>query len=107
MPQTGAAQGRLMDQLQRQARFHSFGSLRRPAADQVPDSQPQQFGDQQPDAGQVAHDLVGEALSHPVLEAAGIARDGLGAPSRDLNRDGRLSVGAVAMEFFFEDRTSR
>ena len=79
VPQPGAAQRRLVDQLQRQARFHALRALSGPAAHQVPGPQAEQLGDQQPDAGQVSHDLVGEELSHAVLDAPWIARDGLGA----------------------------
>ena len=107
VPQAGAAQRRLVDQLQRQARPHAFRALTGPAAHQVPGPQAEQLGDQQPDAGQVSHDLVGEELSHAVLDAARIARDGLGALPVRPDLDGRLRARAVAIEFFFEGRTSR
>ena len=107
VPQPGAAQRRLVDQLQRQARPHALRALSRPAAHQVPGPQAEQFGDQQPDAGQVSHDLVGEELSHAVLDAPRVARDGLGALLGGPDLDRRLRARAVAIEFFFEGRTPR
>ena len=107
VPQAGAAQRRLVNQLQRQARFHSLRALSRPAAHQVPGPQAQQLGDEQPDAGQVSHDLVGEKLSHAVLDAPRITGDGFGAFLGGPYLDGRLRARAVAIEFFFEGRTSR
>ena len=105
--QSGTAQRRLVNQLQRQARSHAIRVLSRPAADQVPGAQAQQLGDQQPDAGQVPHDLVGEKLSHPVLDAPRITRSGFGAIPVRPDVDGRLSSRAVAVEFFFAGHTSR
>ena len=46
VPQPGAAQRRLMDQLQRQAWSHILGALSRPAAHQVPGPQAEQFRDE-------------------------------------------------------------
>ena len=107
MPQPGAAEGRLVDQLQRQPRPHAPRPLPGPAADQVPGPQAEQLGDQQPDAGQVPHHLVGEELPHAVLDAPRVARDGLGAGLTRPGLDGRLRPRAVAVEFFFEGRSPR
>ena len=107
VPQSGAAQRRLVNQLQRQAWSHALRALSGPAAHQVPGPQAEQLGDEQPDAGQVSHDLVGEKLSHAVLDAPRITRDGLGAIPVRPDLDGRLRARAVAIEFFFEGRTSR
>ena len=107
VPQPGAAQRRLVDHLQRQARSHAIGPLSGPAADQVPGPQAEQLGDEQPDAGQVPHGLVGEELSHAVLDAPRIARGGPGAIAVGPGLDGRLRCRAVAVEFFFEGHTSR
>ena len=107
MPQPGAAQRRLVNQLQRQAWSDALRSLSGPTAHQVPGPQTQQLGDQQPDAGQVSHDLVGEKLSHPVLDAPRITGDGLGASLGGPDFDGRLRARAVAIEFFFAGHTSR
>ena len=46
--QAGAAQCRLMDQLQRQSRFDPLSRLPAPTAEQIPSSQPQVFGNQEP-----------------------------------------------------------
>jgi hypothetical protein len=46
--QPTTAQGRLMDQLKRQARLDPIPRLAAPAAEQIPGSQPQMFGDQHP-----------------------------------------------------------
>jgi len=107
LPQSGAAQRRLMDQLQRQAWSHMLGALPGPAAHQVPGPQAQQLGDEEPDAGQVSHGLVGEKLSHPALDAPGITGDGLGALAVGPHLDRGLRARAIAVEFFFEGRTPR
>jgi hypothetical protein len=107
VPQAGRAQSRFVDQLQRQARLDTIGPLRRPRADQVPGTQPEQFGGKQPDAGQVAHDLVGEELAHSPFDAPWIAREGSRPRLGGLRLQGWLGVRAVAIKFFFEDRTPR
>ncbi len=46
VPQAGATQRRLVDELQRQARPHAQRALIGPAAHQVPDPQAEQLGDE-------------------------------------------------------------
>ncbi len=107
VPQTGGAQSRFVDQLQRQARLDTIGPLRGPRADQVPSTQPEQFGSQEPNASQVSHDLVGEKLAHAPFDALGVAGDG-GRPGLGaLRLKSWLGVRAVTIEFFFEGRTPR
>lgn len=53
-PHTRDAQGRFVNQLQRQARFHPFGRLTRPTRYQIPRAQPQMFRRQQPQSHHVA-----------------------------------------------------
>jgi hypothetical protein len=72
-----------------------------PAAQQIPGSQPHQFGDQQPHAQQVAGDLVREQLANAAFQAAGITRLGLDSLLADLRQDRGFRVGSVAIEFFF------
>ena len=107
VPQPGAAQRRLMNQLQRQAWPHGLRLLSRPAAHQVPGPQAEQLGDQQPDAGQVPRGLIGEKLPHAMLDTPRVARDWLGTSLSGPGLDRRLRSRAVAIEFFFEGRTSR
>ena len=106
-PHARDAKRRLVDQLQSQTRFDAFRALRGPAAYQVPGSQAEQFGDKQPQPGQVSHDLVGEQLPHASLDAFRVARYRLGAFLGGLCFDGGLSIRSVAIEFFFEGRTPR
>ncbi len=106
-PHARDAKRRLVDQLQSQTRFDAFRASGGPAAYQVPGSQAEKFGDEQPQPGQVSHDLVGEQLPHASLDAFRVARYGLGAFLGDLCFDGGLSIRSVAIEFFFEGRTPR
>jgi hypothetical protein len=107
VPQSGAAQRCLMNQLQRQAWAHTLGGLFGPAAHQVPSPQAEQLGDEEPDTSQVTREFVGEKLSDSVLDAARIAWDRFGALSAGSNFDDLLRAWAVAIEFFFEGRTPR
>ena len=107
MSQPGAAQRRLMNQLQRQAWSHTLGALSRPAAHQIPDPQAEQLGNKQPDTGQVSHGLVSKELSHTVLDAPRITRDEFGALPGRSHLDRLFRARAVAIEFFFEGRTPR
>ena len=104
---TGDTQGRLVDQLQGEAGLDPLGGLARPAAQQVPGSQAEQLGSEQPQAdGTVAH-LVGQELTDLPFEAAGIA--GQYSHAR-LGRPGgqRLWLaGTTPIEFFFEGRLVR
>jgi hypothetical protein len=107
VPQAGGAQSRLVDQLQRQARFDTIGFLGSPRAEEVPGTQPEQFGGKQPDADQVAHDLVGEELAHTPFDAPRITGDGRLLRLGGLRFQRRLVIRAIAIEFFFEGRIPR
>ncbi len=63
-----------MDQLECQARLGSIAGLAGPAAEQVPGTQTQVFGDQKPKPDQVAGDFVGQKLSYTTFQAGGITR---------------------------------
>jgi hypothetical protein len=65
------------------------------------------LGDQQPQAHEVAGDLVGQDLSHAALETERIAGLGAGAFLGPLGLDRPISDRSILIEFFFEDRTLR
>ena len=95
-----------MDQLQRQTRRDTLRGLSRPSPQQVPGPQTQVFRDQQPQAGHVVADLIGQPLPDPALDADRIAGD---LPDHSL-RDPRLDrfafpPWAALVEFFFEARS--
>ena len=95
-----------MDQLQGQTRLDLGGVLAGPAQEQVPGSQAQVFGDQQPDAEQVAGDLITEQLPNRSLDAGGIGRFDPTGFFRALGVDQRwLWGGKWDVEFFFEGRS--
>ena len=56
-----------MDHLKRQTGFHSLSGLTAPTTKQIPRTQTQMLRDQQPQANQVAGDLVGQELPHTPL----------------------------------------
>ncbi len=102
-----AAQRRLVNQLQGQPGLNPLGGLASPAAEQVPGSQAEQLGGQEPEADRTVADLIGQELTNLPLDAAGIAREHgrarLGGPSGN-----RLGLaGTISIEFFFEDRLAR
>ncbi len=101
------AQRRLVNQLKCEARFDTLAGLASPPAEQIPGSQAQMLGDQQPKADQVATDFIGQQLAHAALETGGITRFGLGAFFGPTSLDGRFRVGTIAMKFFFAGRTVR
>ncbi len=68
-----------MNQLHRQTWLDAFTRLAGPAAQQVPGSQPQVFGQKQPEAGEIAADLVGQALADTAFDAQRITGLGPGA----------------------------
>ena len=96
-----------MDQLQSQTRLNTLRWLGDPATDQIPGTQAEEFGCEQPQAEEIARDLVRQELAHAAFEAGGVAGDGLRASLGGLDREGRLRVGTVAIEFFFAGRTPR
>ena len=108
-PDAGRADGRFVDHLQGHSRLDSFGRLARPATQQVPGSQAQMFGQQQPDASQVSADLVRHELPYPALDAEGITRLGFGTLAAGVGFDGRkrLMARTTPIEFFFEGRNRR
>ncbi|MCX6872460.1 MAG: hypothetical protein NTW21_01430 [Verrucomicrobia bacterium] len=102
------AHGRLVDQMEGQAGFDPFGRLVAPPPQQTPGAQAQMLGDEQPDAGLVARNLVGEQLSDVALQTGGVgglraflAPGALGL--HHLKRLGRVK----GVEFFFEGRNRR
>jgi len=106
VPHAGGAESRFVDQLQRQTRLNTIGALCGPRADQIPGTQPQHFGGKQPDASQVAHDLVSEQLAHAAFAAPWVTGDSRRPPLGGLRLQRLLGIRAVAIEFFFEGHTS-
>ena len=78
----------------------------RPATEEIPSTQAEQLGDEQPEADQVTGNFIGQALANAAFQALGIRRHRLDSDLAGL-RDNRLRDGAVAIEFFFEGRTSQ
>ncbi len=107
LPRSGGAQRGFVHQLKCEARFDTLAGLAGPTTEQIPGSQAQVLGDQQPKADLVATDLIGQQLAHGALEAGGITGLGLGALTGSNRLDGRFRVGTVTMEFFFVGRTVR
>lgn len=102
------ADGRLVNQLQSQTRFDAFARLPGPAAQKVPGSEPEMFGHQQPDAGEVAGDFVGKSLSHRAFEAERITGLVFGSFATDSGLDlGGFMTGTTLIKFFFEGRIRR
>lgn len=105
LAQAGDAQGGFMDQLQGQARFDFVRVLTGPSPQQVPGSQAQMLGDQQPDADKVAQDFVAEQLSDGPFDAARISRFGPAGFFGALGINQLwLGNGERNVEFFFEGR---
>jgi hypothetical protein len=65
------------------------------------------FWNQQPQAHEVAGDLVGQKLPHAALETERIAGFRTGAFLGSLGLDLPLSDRSILIEFFFEGRTLR
>ena len=91
-----------------QAGLDPFARLAAPPPQQVPGAQAQMLGDEQPNAGLVARNLVGEQLPDIALQAgwvggllAFLAPGALGLDH--LERLGRVK----RVEFFFEGRSRR
>ena len=100
------AQGGFVDQLQGETRF-DFGSVfTGPSPQQVPGSQAQMLGDQQPDADEVAQYLVAEQLSDCPFDAARISRFGpTGFFGALCVNQTWIGSGERNVEFFFEGRS--
>jgi hypothetical protein len=103
----GGTKGRLMHELQGEPRLDAFAGLSRPALQQVPGSQAEMFGDQEPETDQVAADLVGQELAQAAFDATRIARLGSDACGSALGLEKGFGIRTVAIEFFFVSRTLR
>ena len=102
---TFGADRRLVNHLQGQTWLDALGGLSGPTAQQIPGPQTQVFGCQQPDAGQVPADFVGQPLADGPFQTARIARLGLVVFARATGLEGRLIfVRTILIEFFFEGR---
>lgn len=97
-----------MHELQGQAGRKVGGGRPGPTREQVPGSQAQVFGGQQPEAHQVAGNLIRQELADAAFEAAGIdffpAISAQGA--KGLEFYGR-ALGMELVEFFFAARTEQ
>ena len=100
----GRTQGGFVNELQGQAGFGPQRRVARPAAQQIPGTQPQMFGNQQPQPDQIAGDLVGQQLPHAAFEARRVSRFQSRASSGALRLDGRQGLRTLK-EFFFEGRS--
>ena len=101
-------QGRFVDQVQAQTGFHPLGRLAAPAQQEVPGSQAQVLGEQQPDADLIAGDFIRQQLPHLPLQTGGVG--GCGALLRygSLHLDILGRMGRVkGVEFFFAGRNRR
>jgi len=107
LAQTRDAQGGFMHQLQGQARGDGLRPLAGPAEQQLPGAESQVFGNQQPQADQVARNLVGQQLTHAPFEAERIGRLGPhpAVGSIGFNVACHDPVGPTLVEFFFGSRT--
>ena len=94
-----------MDQLHAQTRFDCGSGFAGPTTQQIPCSQAQMLGDQQPDADHVAHGFVAEQLPDGSFDTARISRFGatLCFGSLGINQLW-FGVGKRNVEFFFEGR---
>lgn len=103
------AESRLVDQLQSQSRFGPFRGLPGPAAQQIPRSQTEVFGHQQPHAHQMSADLVGQELPDTTFQTEGIAvgrlRARTRAPCHHEEIRHRVFARATLVEFFFAGRS--
>lgn len=104
----GDAEGGFMDELERQSGIEVGLGVAGPLAQERPGSQAEMFGNQKPEADEVAGDFVGQKLANAALNAEGI---GLFAP---VFLQGAIGVerGSPAkrvklIEFFFGGRRRR
>ncbi len=98
-----------VNQLHSQPRFHSLARLPRPSTQKIPRSQSQMLGDQEPDTGQVASDLVGKKLAYTAFDAARITwfRPGTFPAGTCLQCPKWFRTRAALIKFFFEARSRR
>jgi len=97
-----------VDQLKGQVWSDVSGGLMGPGAYQVPGSQAQMFGHQEPQPDEGPGDLIGQELANVALATVGVGRfepgDRLGAMGLQLQR---LGGGPKDVEFFFAGRSGR
>ena len=104
------AQRRLLDHLHREPRFDVFARTARPAAQQIPGSESEMFGRQQPHSDKMTADLVRQELSHVAFHARRIRAPSTSTQTRVASLERRFSVSGVShrpqsMKFFFEARS--
>ena len=106
--QIAVTQGRFVDDLQGQSWCQFLRAGLGPAAEQVPGSQAQVFGHQQPDADLVAGDLVGQQLPDLPLQALRVGGFSPLTLGGALGENGcRRGLGIKGVEFFFAGRNRR
>ena len=97
------AQGGFVHQLQRQAREDRRAGLAGPAAEQVPHTQAQVLGDQEPGTHLVASDFLGQQLAHAPFQADRIGRFvARFLPGALGGQEQRLVIGAGGVKFFLQ-----
>ena len=102
-------EGRLVDEVQRQARVQSIiGRFTRPSPQQVPSAQAQVFGHEQPQPEQVTGNFISQELPHLSFHATGVGGFQPDSFSGALNGQRRRGVfGVQCVEFFFAGRNRR
>jgi hypothetical protein len=106
LAQTVDAERRLVHQMQGHARPERLALALAPGAEQIPGSQAQMLGSQEPNSDLVARNFVGQQLANFSLEAGRIARlkEFLTAGALRLDLLGCRSR-ARGVEFFFANRS--
>jgi hypothetical protein len=94
-----------MNQLQRQTRLDAFGGEAAPGEQQIPGSQAEMFGNQQPQAQVGTADLVRQQLPDSTFQARRVTRFGADLQAGALGCQLRFSLRSAAMQFFFEGRS--
>jgi hypothetical protein len=94
-----------MDQLQGQPGLDAFAGGAAPTDQQVPSSQAQVFGDQQPQPQHGTADLVGQELPDATLQTLGITRLGVNFSLGTLRLHSLFRARVATMKFFFEGRS--
>ena len=74
-----------------------------PATQQIPDAQAEIFWNEQPEADEVAGDLIGQQLAYTAFQTDRIARF-LSVAATSAIALNKLSVGTKRVEFFFVGR---
>ncbi len=101
------SESRFVNQLQSHAGGQARGRASSPACQQVPGSQAQVFGCQQPEPDQIARNLIGQQLADAALDAEAIEffAPVFSESSMGLQLDDR-ALGMELIEFFFAARTA-